>query len=85
MRFWLSIALCCSPALASSDTPDPRAMHTDDCTRARKQHETCVIDMGKGPEVDGWICILPLPRQHARLIQARHDFIVEILKTTEDL
>ena len=35
-------------SLAYADkAPDVRQMHTDDCAAARKQHKTCVLDMGK--------------------------------------
>jgi hypothetical protein len=92
MRLVLCIALLCGPSLASADTPDPRAMHTDDCANARKQHKTCVIDMGKGTDVETdrptdqeikidirWI------GKYESLVRIRRDFIIEILKTTEDL
>ena len=69
-----------------------RAMHTDDCAKARKQHKTCVIDMGKGEQVDGngvtpngiGVAVIET-MQHASLVQVRRDFIVEILKSAEDL
>lgn len=72
--------------------PDAAKMHTDDCAQARKQHKTCIIDMGKGEEVDGsgvspkGIAVDVLSTmEHASLVHVRRDFIIEILRTAEDL
>jgi hypothetical protein len=66
-------------------------MKTDDCARARKQNKTCVIDMGK-EEVEGdvptahgtSVAVIQTTKQPS-LIKLRADFIVEILKSAEDL
>ncbi|HEY5945713.1 MAG TPA: hypothetical protein VIV40_09490 [Kofleriaceae bacterium] len=84
-------ALVLVPALALADTPDAQKMNTDDCARARKQNKTCVLDMGTetlegtvgkgdGEKVD----ILTFGKLPS-LIRIRRDFIVEILKSAEDL
>jgi hypothetical protein len=73
-------------------TPDAAKMHGDDCAQARNQHKTCVLDMGKGEQVDGStatprgvsIGVLGTTKQPS-LVQVRRDFIVEILRTAEDL
>ncbi len=91
------LALLVLTATASADpaaankTPDVRAMHTDDCARARKENKPCVLDM-KGEELDGPVVklddtkvqVLTTTKQPS-LIKVRRDFIVEILKTAEDL
>jgi hypothetical protein len=90
MRILLA-ALVLLPTLAFADTPDAQKMNTDDCARARKQNKTCVLDMGtetleggvvknEGERVD-FLTFSKLPS----LIRIRRDFIVEILKTAEDL
>ena len=78
---------------AGSDhrTPDARQMKSDDCARARKQHKTCVLDMG-GEDITGngvkgngeRVDVLTLGPQTS-LVRVRHDFIVEILRSAEDL
>jgi hypothetical protein len=93
MRFLLA-ALLLVPALATADgrTPDAKKMASDDCARARKLNKPCVIDMGKGEDIEGGvkkpegegIGIIGFAK-HASLISIRRDFIVEILKTAEDL
>ena len=95
MRFLLLAAALAVPALAHADdsrTPDARQMHTDDCARARKANRTCVIDMGKSEDITAnsptaggsAVSMLEFAR-HASLVHIRQDFIVEILKTAEDL
>ena len=80
------------PTLAfANPTPDANQMKTDDCARARKQNKTCVIDMGK-EEVEGGVptahgtavAVIQTTKQPS-LIKLRKDFIVEILKSAEDL
>jgi hypothetical protein len=90
MRILLA-ALVLLPTLALADTPDAQQMKNDDCARARKQNKTCVLDMGnetligtvgkgEGDRVD----ILTFGKAES-LISIRRDFIVEILKSAEDL
>jgi len=96
----LFLATLLTPALAFADpTPAPqsritdaRQMHTDDCARARKQGKTCVIDMGKAEDITGnsptahgvSVGVIQ-PGKQPSLIRLRKDFIVEILKTAEDI
>src|SRR5512140_1874561 len=76
----------------TSVAPDVRQMHSDDCAAARKQNKTCVLDMGKGDDINGTaptaggsgISSLVLPKETS-LIHLRRDFITEILKSAEDL
>jgi hypothetical protein len=95
MRSFLVLFLLVAPAAADpakSITPDVRAMHTDDCAQARSKGKQCVIDMGKGEDVQGngvspngtGVVAIPTTKQ-ASLIHIRRDFIVEILKSAEDL
>jgi hypothetical protein len=90
-------ALLFVPAVATADepqvrTPDASRMKTDDCARARKANKPCVIDMGKGEDVEGnaptaggsAIGIIQYGKAQS-LIRIRKDFIMEILKTAEDL
>jgi len=81
---------------ALADTPaktkDATKMASDDCARARKQNKTCVLDMGKGDDIEGnsptaggsAIGIIQFTKAES-LIRIRRDFIVEILKSAEDL
>lgn len=93
----VSAALLFGAATAMADTPQPRTpdatkMATDDCARARKQNKTCVIDMGKGDEIEGGkvtpsgigVNVIKFST-HESLIRVRKDFIVEILKSAEDI
>ena len=92
--FLIATLLLVAPALASADsdrTPDAVKMKSDDCARARKQNKTCVLDMGKeditgnSPTAGGAaIGIIKFGKADS-LIRIRKDFIVEILKTAEDL
>lgn len=94
---FLSAALLLVPAaLASADTAKPQTtdatkMASDDCARARKQNKTCVLDMGK-EEVTGGV-VTPTGTsvgliafgKATSLIRVRKDFIVEIIKSAEDI
>lgn len=98
MRLLLAAALLLSPAIAAADdsppsrTPDASKMKADDCARARKQKKTCTIDMGEGESIEGnsptaggsAIGVVSFGKATS-LIRIRRDFIVEILKTAEDL
>jgi hypothetical protein len=108
MRFLVTASILFAATAARADAPvkqaapvakstatapsDVRMMHTDDCARARAQNKTCVIDMGKGDDVEGnapgagGIGIIAIETtKAASLIHLRRDFIVEILKSAEDL
>lgn len=93
MRFMLIVLAF--PILAHADpvkTPDARQMHTDDCEKARKANRPCVIDMGEGEKIGGngltphgiGVTAIETPK-HSSLVPIRREFIVEILKTAEDL
>ncbi len=91
MRLLIAAALFTSSLAYADRTPDVRQMHTDDCAAARKSNKTCVLDMGKddvvgnAPTASGSsVAIIPTTKQPS-LIRLRRDFIVEILKTAEDL
>lgn len=95
MRILIAAALLGLAVPATADparTPDAPAMHTDDCAKARKQNKPCVLDMGKGEQLDGngvtptgsATSILDFGKAGS-LIRIRRDFIVEILKTADDL
>lgn len=93
---FVTTALLLGSAVATADTPKPQTpdatkMASDDCARARKQNKTCVLDMGK-EEVTGLtptaggaaIGIIAFGKAQS-LIRIRKDFIVEILKSAEDI
>ncbi|MGE5181876.1 MAG: hypothetical protein ACM31C_07430 [Acidobacteriota bacterium] len=93
MRTLLLLAMLATTAAADpSRTPDVRAMHTDDCAKARKQHKPCIIDMGKAEEVNGKT-VLPKGTdvvaigtgKEPSLVHIRRELIVQILKSAEDL
>ena len=95
----LSTALLLGATSAMADapkpqpqTPDATKMASDDCARARKANRPCVLDMGKGEEVEvGKITPTGIGINtrtfgtHESLIRVRKDFIVEILKSAEDI
>ena len=66
-------------------------MNTNDCARARKAKKTCVITIesepveGNVPTVGETTITVPLPGKLGSLIRIRRDFIVEILKSAEDI
>ena len=96
MRKLFVIVLLAAPSLAHADPSparDASAMHSDDCARTLKLNRPCkILDMGKGDRIDGdrptnddiRIDIIQHGK-HDSLIRIRRDFIVEILKTAEDL
>lgn len=94
MRFLL-VTIFVFPMVTHADparTPDTGRMHTDDCAMARKQNKQCVLDMGEGEKIGGnavtpngvAIGVIETP-PHGTLVRVRKEFIVEILKTAEDL
>ena len=91
MRIILAAALLAISAPAFADTPDVSKMNSDDCARARKLKKTCVLTI-EGETVDGKVPTLgdptisvPQSGKLASLIRIRRDFIVEILKSAEDI
>ncbi len=84
------LVLVASPAFADP-TPDVQKMSRDDCARARRENKTCVLTIedekvegGRPTAGETTILVNQFPN-HASLIRIRRDFIVEILKTAEDL
>ena len=66
-------------------------MHDEDCAKARAAKHDCVLDMpseevgGRGVVPGGTATTVLKFTQHSSLIHIRHDFIVQMLKTAEDL
>jgi hypothetical protein len=98
MRILLMLAVMSSvaaaePAKTSSTVQikDAKQMVTDDCAKARKAGRTCVLDMGtedvKGgvPTSTGTSINTLKMTTEPSLIHLRRDFIVEIVKSAEDL
>ena len=92
MRSLIVLALLAVPALADPHpTKTPEAMHTDDCARARAKHQACVIDMG-GEKITGTgatgggigVGVIETGKEPS-LVKPRKDFIVEIIRSAEDL
>jgi len=91
MRILLATLLLAPTLALANPAPDANQMKADDCARARKQNKTCVLDMGK-EEVEGGVptahgtsvAVIQTTKQPS-LIRLRKDFIVEILKSAEDL
>jgi hypothetical protein len=92
MRHFVIVAFLLAPALTRAEpTKEVSAMHTDDCAKARKANKTCVLDIS-GTEVDGTVLkkptedvVVPQWAKVGSLIKLRRDFIVEILKSAEDI
>ncbi len=92
----VTAALLFGTDVATADSPKPRTpdaakMASDDCARARKQNKTCVLDMGKeevtgaAPTAGGSAIGIIGFGKASSLIRIRKDFIVEILKSAEDI
>jgi hypothetical protein len=92
MRTLVILATLLAPALASAD-PGKTAeqKHSDDCAAARKANKTCVLDMGKEeltadkPIGEGIGVGVITTGKEPSLIHIRRDFIVEIIKSAEDV
>jgi hypothetical protein len=97
MRKTLAILFLALPLTALADTPqvekttDVVKMSGNDCARARAQNKTCVLTIedenieGGRPSAGETTILVEEFVKHQSLIQIRRDFIVEILKTAEDL
>jgi hypothetical protein len=92
MRHLALLAIVIAPALTFAEpTKDARQMHTDDCAKARKQNRTCVLDIipedvkGDTPKGSGEQVVAVDWGKLGSLIRLRRDFIVEIVKSAEDL
>ena len=92
MRSLLVLFLLTSPALADAPkTKTAETMHRDDCAAARKAHKTCELKfenetlVGNSPGGDGTtVATLPTGKEPS-MIHVRREFIVEIIKSAEDL
>jgi hypothetical protein len=92
MRTLVILATLLAPALASAD-PGKTAeqKHSDDCAAARKANKTCVLDMGKEeltadkPVGEGIGVGVITTGKEPSMIHIRRDFIVEIIKSAEDV
>jgi hypothetical protein len=85
-------AILVVPVIAAADpAKTAEQKHTDDCAAARRANRTCVLDMGKEeltadkPVGDGIGVGVITTGKEPSLIHIRRDFIVEILRTAEDL
>jgi hypothetical protein len=92
MRTLVILATLLAPALASADPgTSAEQKHTDDCAAARRAHRTCVLDMGKEeltadkPIATGVSVGVITTGKEPSLIHIRRDFIVEIIKSAEDI
>lgn len=80
-----------SRAPSPSPTADVTKMVTDDCARARKAGKTCVLDVaaedvgGQTPTAGDTGVRAVVFRPEGSLIRLRRDFILEIVKSAEDL
>ena len=98
MRFFFAallltgVAYADNPPAKPSKPVDVQQMKNDDCARARKLNKPCVIDMGKGEDIEGGvkkpegegIGLIGFGKAES-LIRIRRDFITEILKSAEDI
>ena len=91
MRSLLVLVMLTAPALAEPKTKSAEAMHTDDCARARAQNKKCLIEMegttidGATPGSGGTTVVAPPTTKEPSMIKLRKDFIVEIIRSAEDL
>ena len=92
MRTFVIVATLLAPALLHAEpSKTAEQKHSDDCAAARKANKTCVLDMGKEeltadkPVASGIAVGVITTGKEPSLIHIRRDFIVEILKSAEDL
>ena len=85
-------ALLLLPALASAEpAKTAEQKHEGDCAAARKANKTCVINMGSEdltadkPVGEGIGVGVITTGKEPSLIHIRRDFIVDIIKSAEDL
>jgi hypothetical protein len=85
------ISALAEPARPQRPTGDATRMVTDDCALARKAGKTCVLEVpaedvgGSTPSSSRIDVRILQPGTSPSLIRLRRDFIVEIVKTGEDL
>lgn len=90
MRFLIALLLV--PAIAAAEpTKTAEQKHEGDCAAARKANKTCVLDMGKEeltadkPVGTGiGVGVIKIEKEPS-LITLRTDFIVEIIRSAEDV
>jgi hypothetical protein len=88
----LLLALLIIPAIAAANPArTAEQKHSDDCAAARKANRTCVLDMGKeeltGDKPVGTgvaVGVIKIEKEPS-MIHLRTDFIVEIIRSAEDL
>jgi hypothetical protein len=92
MRTFVIVALLLAPALAAAEpTKSAKQKHSDDCEAARKANRTCVLDMGKeeltgNKPVDSGVSVGVIKiEKEPSLIHLRTDFIVEIIRSADNL
>ncbi|MEO8703721.1 MAG: hypothetical protein ABI867_26965 [Kofleriaceae bacterium] len=78
--------------VALADTADVQKMNTDDCARARKANKTCVLTIDDDGAIDGKVPVagestitIPIGGKLNSLIRIRREFIVEILRSAENI
>ncbi|MGE0546583.1 MAG: hypothetical protein AB7O24_11260 [Kofleriaceae bacterium] len=92
MRYLMLLAVLgvATPAVADH-VKSPETMSTDDCSRARKLGKTCVLEIaaedieGSTPTSGDIALTARLHATAGSLIRVRREFIVEILRSAEDL
>jgi hypothetical protein len=90
MRSLVVLMLLTAPALAEPKK-SAETMHTDDCAKARKVGKTCELTI-EDEKVTGnvatgtgtGIAVIDTGK-HVSLIRLRREFIVQIIKSAEDL
>lgn len=89
------VAAASSSALAqpaASAQQDPKDLAAQDCTRARKLHQSCTLTFttgtdiaGSSPTGDGTSVTVVGHHKMPSLIHVRTDFRAEIIKSAEDI
>ena len=76
---------------ATHSAPTVEQTATDDCAKARKAGKACVLDVGAedvggtAPTANGTSISVIIPPPNGSLIRLRRDFVLEILKSAEDM
>jgi hypothetical protein len=91
MRLLIALLVIVPAIAAANPAKTAEQKHSDDCAAARKANRTCVLDMGK-EEVTGdkpvgtgvAVGVIKIEKEPS-LIHLRTDFIVEIIRSAEDL
>lgn len=91
MRLLIALLVLVPAIAAAEPAKTAEQKHSDDCAAARKANRTCVLNMGETaidgnkPAGDGiGVGVIKIEKEPS-LLHLRTDFIVEIIRSAEDV